>query len=140
MKDAGSYRVSSTFHQIYLYQNQDIFCIPFHLQGSYVMYIIFWPCGLLTFYDSFLIKAGQPENLFFPLKCFFFIFLICVPLRKQSYILMEQRCSGLQQRKNLLTQGSYVANAKATACFSYILIILTNAVPGTHWVRDKETW
>ena len=104
------------------------------------MYIIFWPCGLLTFYDSFLIKAGQPENLFFPLKCFFFIFLICVPLRKQSYILMEQRCSGLQQRKNLLTQGSYVANAKATACFSYIPIILTNAVPGTHWVRDKETW
>ena len=104
------------------------------------MYIIFWPCGLPTFYDSFLIKAGQPENLFFPLKCFFFIFLICVPLRKQRYILMEQRCSGLQQRKNLLTQGSYVANAKATACFSYILTILTNALPGAHWVRDKETW
>ena len=53
---------------------------------------------------------------------------------------MEQRHSGLQQRKNLLTQGSYVANAKATACFSCIPTILTNALPGTHWVRDKETW
>ena len=28
------------------------------------MYIIFWLCGLLTFCDSFLIKVGQPENLF----------------------------------------------------------------------------
>ena len=53
---------------------------------------------------------------------------------------MEQRHSGLQQRKNLLTQGSYVANAKATACFSYIPTILPNALPGAHWVRDKETW
>ena len=53
---------------------------------------------------------------------------------------MEQRCSGLQQRKNLLTQGSYVANAKATACFSCIPTILANAPPGAHWVRDKETW
>ena len=47
---------------------------------------------------------------------------------------MEQRCSGLQQRKNLLTQRSYVANAKATTCFSYILTISTNALPGTQWV------
>ena len=29
------------------------------------MYIIFWPCDLLTFCDSFLIKVGQPENLLF---------------------------------------------------------------------------
>ena len=53
---------------------------------------------------------------------------------------MEQRHSGLQQRKNLLTQGFYVANAKATACFSCIPTILTNALPGTQWVRDRETW
>ena len=53
---------------------------------------------------------------------------------------MEQRHSGLQQRKNLLTQGSYVANAKATAYFSCMPTILANALPGPHWVRDKETW
>ena len=52
---------------------------------------------------------------------------------------MEQKCSGLQQRKDLLTQGSYVANDKATVYFSYIPTILTNALPGAPWVRDKET-
>ena len=52
---------------------------------------------------------------------------------------MEQRCSELRKRKNLLTQGSYVANAKATACFSCIPTILANALPGAHWVKDKET-
>jgi len=64
VKDTESCRVSSTLHQFYIYRNQDIFCIAFHKQGSYVMYIIFWLCGLLTFCDSFLIKVGQPENLF----------------------------------------------------------------------------
>ena len=53
---------------------------------------------------------------------------------------MKQRCSGLQQRKYLLTQGSYVANTKATACFSCIPTILANALPAAHWVKDKETW
>ena len=57
VKDTESCRVSSTLHQFYLYQNQDIFCIAFHKQGSYVMYIIVWPCGLLTFCNSFLIKV-----------------------------------------------------------------------------------
>ena len=44
----------------------------FIYKGLCVMYIIFWPCGLPTFYDSFLIKVGQPENLF-SLKVFLFI-------------------------------------------------------------------
>ena len=35
----------------------------FIYKGLCVMYIIFWPGGLLTFCDSFLIKVGQPENL-----------------------------------------------------------------------------
>ena len=59
---------------------------------------------------------------------------------KQSYILMEQRCSALQQRKNLLAQRSDVVNSKATTCFSYIPTMLTNALPGTQWIRDMETW
>ena len=63
LKYTKSCRVSSTFHQFYLYQNQDIFCIAIHKQGSYVMYIVFWHCGLLTFCNSFLIKVDQPENL-----------------------------------------------------------------------------
>ena len=49
---------------------------------------------------------------------------------KQSYILMEQSFSRSQQRKNQLAQRSGVANSKATACFSYIPTMLTNALPG----------
>ena len=29
---------------------------------------------------------------------------------------------------------------KATACFSYIPTMLTNALPGAQWIRDMGTW
>ena len=107
--------------------------------------------GLWTFYDPFLIKAAQPENLF-SLKVFLLYFaqpqkvLNRVTFRpasestKQSYILTEQRCSGSQQRKNQLAQRSDVVNSKAATCFSYIPTILTNALPGAQWIRDMGTW
>ena len=47
---------------------------------------------------------------------------------KQSYILREQRCSELQQRKKQLAQRSDVVNSKAATCFSYIPTVLTNAL------------
>ena len=59
---------------------------------------------------------------------------------KQSYILTEQRCSELQQRKNQLAHRSDVFNSKATTCFSYITTMLTNALPGAQWIRDMGTW
>ena len=59
---------------------------------------------------------------------------------KQSYILTEQRYSGSQQRKNQLAQRYDVVNSKAATCFSYILIMLTNALPGAQWIRDMGTW
>ena len=59
---------------------------------------------------------------------------------KQSYILMQQRCSELQQKKNQLAQRSDVANSKASAYFSYIPTMLTNALPGAQWIRDMGTW
>ena len=58
----------------------------------------------------------------------------------QSYILTEQRCSKLQQRRNQLTQRSDVVNSKAATRFSYISAMLTNALPGTQWIRDMGTW
>ena len=55
------------------------FFLPFYKQGSYAMYIILWPGGLLTFYEPFLIKVDQPENLF-SLKVFFlYISSLCQP-------------------------------------------------------------
>ena len=59
---------------------------------------------------------------------------------KQSYIFIEQRCSELQQRKNQLAQRSDVVNSKIATCFSYIPTMLTNALPGTQWIRDMGTW
>ena len=42
MKDTKSCRVSSTLEQFDLHWHQDVFCIPFHLQGSlcYVHYLL----------------------------------------------------------------------------------------------------
>ena len=39
-------------------------CIPSCIHKSQVIYIIFWPRGLLAFYGPFLIRVCQPENLF----------------------------------------------------------------------------
>ena len=72
--------------------------------------------GLWTFYDLFLIKADQPEDLF-SLKVFFSLFFSASESTKQSYIFTEQRCSRSQQRKNQLAQRSDVVNFKATAYF-----------------------
>ena len=94
--------------------------------------------GLWTFYDPFLIKAAQPENLF-SLKVFL-LYFSQPQSTKQSYILMEQRCGGSQQRKNQLAQRSDVVNSRAAICFSYIPTMLTNALPGAQWVRDMGTW
>ena len=68
-------------------------------------------------------SARTPEQ-WFSLKVFLLKFLACVTLKVQSHIFMEQRFSGLQQRKNLLTQSN-VANAKAITCFFYVLTICT---------------
>ena len=48
-----------------LYRDQALFMHVY--KGLRWFYIIFWPGGLLTFYDPFfLITVSQPENLFFP--------------------------------------------------------------------------
>ena len=104
-----------------LMETRIFFCMPFHKQGSYAMYIIFWPGGLLTFYDPFLIKVDQPENLFSLEVFFLYISNLCQPQKVlNNYILTEQRCSGSQQRKNLLAQRSDVVNTKATTCFFFV--------------------
>ena len=46
-------------------------CIPSCIHKSQVIYIIFWPRGLLAFYGPFLIRVCQPENLFALIVLFF---------------------------------------------------------------------
>ena len=78
----GHAESAQTLQQFWPCRNQDFFfCMSFHKQGSHVMYIIFWPGGLLTFYGSFLDKCWSTKKLVFPWSVFFFIPLICVSLR-----------------------------------------------------------
>ena len=73
------------------------------------------------------------QKTHFPLKCFS---LICITLKVLNKVtsLIEQRYSGLQQRK-YLTQRSNVAT-----CFFYIPTILMNALLGTQQIKDMKTW
>ena len=62
---------AQTLHLFCLYQNQDFFYIPFPQTMLCTLSSGFG--GLWTFYDPFLIKADQPENLF-SLKVFLLYF------------------------------------------------------------------
>ena len=99
--------------------------------------------GLLTFYDPFLIKVDQPENLFSLEVFFVYTSNLCQPqnvLNKVTFSWSKGAVGYNNQKKNLLAQQSDVVNTKATTCFSYIPTILINARPGTQWIRDMGIW
>ena len=98
--------------------------------------------GLLTFYDPFLIKVDQPENLFSLEVFFLYTSNLCQPQKVLNRVTFSwsKGAVGYNKKKNLLAQRSDVVNTKATTCFSYIPTILTNALPGTQWIRDMGTW
>ena len=98
--------------------------------------------GLLTFYDPFLIKVDQPENLFSLEVFFLYTSNLCQPQKVLNRVTFSwsKGTVGYNKKKNLLAQRSDVVNTKATTCFSYIPTILTNALPGTQWIRDMGTW
>ena len=81
-------------------------------------------------------SARTPEQWFF-LKVFLLKFLACVTLKVQSYILMEQRFSRLQQRNNLLTQSLTLLMLRLLLASSTSWLY---ALPGTQWIRDVRTW
>ena len=78
-KMQGHAESAQTLQQFCPYRNQDFFCIPF--PQMMLCTLSSGLGGLWTFYDPLLIKATQQET-YFPSKCFFFIFLIYVTLRK----------------------------------------------------------
>ena len=99
--------------------------------------------GLLTFYDPFLIKVDQPENLFSLEVFFLYSSILCQPqkvLNRVTFSWSKGAVGYNNKKKNLLAQRSDVVNTKATTCFSYIPTILTNALPGTQRIKDMGTW
>ena len=98
--------------------------------------------GLWTFYDPFLIKAVQPENLFSLEVFFLYIFNLCQPQKVLNRVTFSRSkgAVGHNKEKNQLAQRSDVVNSKAATGFSYIPTTLTNALPGAQWIRDMGTW
>ena len=74
----GHTESAQTFQQFCPYQNQDFFVNLSHRHYCVHYLLALEAC---EHFDPLLIKGAQLENLF-PLKCFFFIFLIYVSLRK----------------------------------------------------------
>ena len=77
----GHAESAQTLQQFCPYQNRDFFLHTFPIDKGPMLCTFSGPGGLLTFCDPFWIKVDQPENLF-PLRCFSFIPLICVSVRK----------------------------------------------------------
>ena len=97
--------------------------------------------GLWTFYDPFLIRAAQSENLFSLEVFLLYIFYLCQPQKVLNRVTFSwsKGVVSYNKIKNQLAQRSDVVNSKATVGFSYILIMLTNALPGAQWTRDMGT-
>ena len=89
---------------------------------SQVIYVIFWPRGLLIFYDFIPWWVLINQKTHFPLK---FFSLICITL-KVLIKLHSYRTKVQWVTTKYLTQRSNVADASATTCFFYIPTISTN--------------
>ena len=82
MKDARSCRVSPNTPAVLSLSKPEFFplwklCLS--INKGFMLFIIFWPGGLLTFYDPFLIKVDQQENLFSLEVFFLYISNLCQP-------------------------------------------------------------
>ena len=135
---------AQTFQQFCPYRNQDFFLHTFPINKGLMLCTLSSGLGsLLTFYDPFLIKVDQPENLFSLEVFFLYTSNLCQPqkvLNRVTFSWSKGAMGYNNKKKNLSAQRSDVVNTKVTTCFSYIPTILTNALPGTQWIRDMGTW
>ena len=113
MKDAKSYRVSPNITSGLSLSKPGFFLHTFPINN--VVYIIFWPWRPVDILWPLFDKGCSTRKLIFPWFSSYFQSMSASESAKQSYILTEQRCSELQQRKNQLAQRSNVGNSKAAA-------------------------
>ena len=100
------------------------FLQTYRIQMVQVIYIIFWPEGLLTFYDSD--KGLSTIRLIFSKSNYFKVWRHPLKVLDKVLFLQGRGAVDLQQRKEFITLRSKVANTKATIYFFYIPIILIN--------------
>ena len=126
---------AQTLHLFCLYQNQDFFCIPF--PQTMLCTISSGLGGLWTFYDPFLIKADQPENLF---SLNVFLLYFSQPQKVLNRVTFSQSKGAVGHNKERANQLKGLMWLIPSTCFSYIPSMLTNALPGAQWIRDTGTW
>ena len=92
------------------------------------------------FYDPLLIKAAQPENLF-SLKVFFlYISNLCQPQKVSNKVTFSWgKGAASYNKKEPISSKVWCGYFQGYTCFSYILTMLTNALPGAQWIRDMGT-
>ena len=106
-KMPGHTESAQTFQQFCPFRNQDFVCIPF--PQMMLCTVSSGLGGLWTFYDPLLIKAAQPKTCF-PSKCFFFIFLIYVSLRKcQTGLCFSQSKGAMSYKKEPISSKVWCA-------------------------------
>ena len=134
---------AQTLHLFCLYRNQDFFCIPFPQTMLCTLSSGLGEIGLWTFYDSFLIKAAQPENLFSLEVFLLYISNLCQPqkmLIRVTFLQSKGAVSYHKERTNQLKVLMWLIPRLLLVfltfqlCFSYIPTMLTNALP---WTMDK---
>ena len=80
-----------------LYLNQDFFCIPF--PQTMLCTLSSGLRGLWTFYDPFLIKPAQPENLFSLEVFFLYISNLCQPQKVLNRLTFSQSKGAMSYNK-----------------------------------------
>ena len=128
---------AQTLHLFCVYRNQDFFCIPF--PQTMLCTISSGLGGLWTFYDPFLIKATQPENLFF-LEVFLLYFSQPQKVLNKVTFSQSKGAVGHNKERTYQLKGLIWLIPRLLLVFFHIPTTLTNALPGAQWIRDMGTW
>ena len=102
MKDARSCRVSPNTSAVLPLSKPGFFSLCLSINKG-LMYIIFWPGGLLTFYDPFLIKVDQPENLFSLELFFVYTSNLCQPQKVLNRVTFSWSKGAVGYKKELIS-------------------------------------
>ena len=102
MKDAKSYRVSPNITSVLSLSKPGFFLHTFPINN--VVYNISGLGGLQTFYDPFLIKADQPENLFSLEVFFLYISNLCQPQKVLNRVTFSRSKGAVDHNKERTNQ------------------------------------
>ena len=102
---------AQTFQQFCPYRNQDFFLHIFPInKGPMLCTLSSGLGGLLTFYDPFLIKVDQPENLFSLEVFFLYTSNLCQGIKA----LFENKVMGLAHRSLVSPCHSFVHQCRSS--------------------------